>query len=205
VRPNTDPFDPASCQGPAITQAQATARLAGHYGYGAKNFVGGFEVLQRTRTCGDVNDDTTCGAWSTPVRAMPRSATGSEYYGGEVGTANFQDLHDPTPKVGLLLQGFLVPDPSWHGNGYYDGEILCEDVTHPGNCQWTSCLSNTPRSTGGTGYNGGLALKISSSATSPVIFDGVVTNTCARLTARPSFSLWNLQVEAAVLVRFEQP
>lgn len=200
--PSDDPFDPASCQGPTITQERATALLAGHYGYGAKNTVGGYEVLMRTRTCANPSDDTTCGAWSTQDRATPISATGSHYYGGEVGTFSFQDLHDPTPKVGLLLQGFLVPDPTWHGNGYWDGEILCEDVTHPGSCKWTSCQSNTPRSTCGSDYNGGLALKISSYTTAPVEFEGVVTDHCARLTARPSFSLWNLQVEAAVLVRF---
>jgi hypothetical protein len=204
VPANDDPFDPASCQGPAITQAQATSLLAGHYGYGAKNFVGGYEVLQRTRTCANPSDDSTCGAWSVPQRATPRSAGGSHYYGGEVGTASFQDLQSTSPQVGLLLQGFLVPDPTWHGNGYWDAEILCEDVTHPENCSWTSCQSNTPRSTCGSGDYGGLALKIGSYTTSTVAFEGVVTASCARLTARPTFSLWNLQVEAAVLVRFEQ-
>jgi hypothetical protein len=205
VPQNNDPFDPASCQGPAITQDQATARLGGHYGYGAKNYAGGYEVLMRTRTCSNTSDDTTCGAWNSPQRAAPRSVLGSYYYGGEVGTASFQDLGSSTTRqVGLLLQGFLVPDPTWHGNGYWDGEITCEDATNPRSCRWTSCLSNTPRSTCGYGDNGGLGLRMGSYNTSTVEFAGVVTNTCARLTARPSFSLWNTQVEAAVLVRFEQ-
>jgi hypothetical protein len=199
---NNDPFDPASCQGPAITQQGATALLAGHYGYGAKNAVSSYEVLMRTRSCSSASDDTTCGAWSTPKRATPISTAGSHYYGGEVGTASFQDLQSSVPQVGLLLQGFLVADPTWHGNGYWDAEILCEDVTHPASCKWTSCQSNTPRSTCGSGDYGGLALKVSSYMTSTVDFSGVVTDHCARLTARPSFGLWNLQVEAAVLVRY---
>jgi hypothetical protein len=200
VHPSNDPFDPASCQGPAITQAEALARAGG--GYGATWEVGRFEVLTRSRWCSNPSDDTTCGAWRTPQRALPVSSQTTSYYGGEIGSAGFEDLRQPgaPSQIGFLLRGETRLDPEWPGTAAVDGELECEDVMHPETCTWRSCLLNSPRST--CSYTYGLALKMESRITEAAAFAGVITNSCARLTARPSFGGGNWQIEAAVLVRF---
>lgn len=58
-----DPFDPASCPGPAITFAQAVAKLSS----GASSVaLGSYKLMARSRSCNSV---TGCSAWGTPTQA----------------------------------------------------------------------------------------------------------------------------------------
>ena len=60
----TAPFDPASCPGPSLTQAQA----AQFFQPGATQAViGSYTLSMRQRSCNGV---TGCGAWSTPTTAV---------------------------------------------------------------------------------------------------------------------------------------
>lgn len=59
---NNDPFDPASCLGPAMTATEALARIA----MAPRLKLADATLMRRTRRCTGSTPDT-CGAWGAPV------------------------------------------------------------------------------------------------------------------------------------------
>lgn len=59
-----DPFDPASCDGPQMTQAQAIAKIGAGSAFNV--VTPAKKLMQRKRSCNPV---TGCGAWSAPEPA----------------------------------------------------------------------------------------------------------------------------------------
>lgn len=57
-----DPFDPASCGGPALSTTQALSLL----GANSRMILGDATLYRRTRSCTGMTP-ATCSAWSTPV------------------------------------------------------------------------------------------------------------------------------------------
>lgn len=76
--PGTEPFDPASCPDPALSQATALTMLAGS----PRKKLGDATLMVRTRTCTGATVET-CGAWSVPAIHIQRLLT----YSGGVTTA----------------------------------------------------------------------------------------------------------------------
>jgi hypothetical protein len=74
--PSTDPFDPGSCAGPALTSAQALAKL----GAAARLKLADATLYRRTRSCTGMTP-ATCGAWGAPVAHQQALLT---YSGGAV-------------------------------------------------------------------------------------------------------------------------
>lgn len=92
--PNDDPFDPLSCDGVALTSAQALARL------GAASHVklADATLYRRTRACAGATPET-CGAWTAPV---PHTQSLLTYSGGVV--TDYKTFAFPTHLV-LFAQG----------------------------------------------------------------------------------------------------
>jgi hypothetical protein len=59
---NDDPFDPASCAGPALTDAAALAKLGG----APRLKLADATLMRRTRACSGATP-ATCGPWGAPV------------------------------------------------------------------------------------------------------------------------------------------
>lgn len=82
----SDPFDPASCGGPPMSAADATALLAGTNRKALANAT----IQVRTRTC----DGTNCGAWSAGASWLTHFLT----YSGGV-TTRYKDVLADTRLV----------------------------------------------------------------------------------------------------------
>lgn len=69
-RDGVDPFDPASCTGPAMTNQDLVQRLPSPAAAPGETFqLGVHKVMMRTRSCSGAN----CGAYSAPVIATART------------------------------------------------------------------------------------------------------------------------------------
>lgn len=91
---SNDPFDPASCGGPAITSAQATALL----GMAPRLKLADATLYRRTRTCTGQTVDT-CGPFGAPV---PHTQALLTYSGGV--TTDYKTFSFPTHLI-LFPQG----------------------------------------------------------------------------------------------------
>ncbi len=86
---NDDPFDPASCAGPALDSAQALALL----GAAPRVKLADATLMRRTRTCTGAAA-STCGAWGAPVAHQQSLLT---YSGGVV--TDYKTFAFPTHLV----------------------------------------------------------------------------------------------------------
>ena len=86
---STDPFDPGSCNAPALTAAEALAML----GAAPRSKLGDATLMRRTRSCTGATPDT-CGAWGTPV---PHTQALLTYSGGVV--TDYKTFSFPTHLV----------------------------------------------------------------------------------------------------------
>lgn len=84
--PTTDPFEPASCDGPALSASAATAML----GASARLKLADATLYKRTRTCTGTTP-ATCGAWTAPV---PHTQALLTYSGGV--TTDYKTFSFPT-------------------------------------------------------------------------------------------------------------
>lgn len=84
--PSSDPFDPASCSGPAWSASAALAKL----GTAARLKLADATLYRRTRTCTGMTP-ATCGAWSAPV---PHTQALLTYSGGV--TTDYKTFSFPT-------------------------------------------------------------------------------------------------------------
>lgn len=92
---STDPFDPASCLGPAMTPTEALARIA----MAPRLKLGDATLMRRTRTCSGSTPDT-CGAWSAPVIHEQLLLT----YSGGV-TTDYKKFSFPTHIILFVQSG----------------------------------------------------------------------------------------------------
>jgi hypothetical protein len=124
---SNDPFDPASCSGPLLTYAQASAMFT----LGATTHVlGSYVVMHRTRTCGAV-----CGPWSEATQAYaapPHNAVTGGF--ANVGSAQLEapptDPSDVTFTVRLIDASSSLAYPS--------GTTEFESLTASGTLLWPS-------------------------------------------------------------------
>lgn len=86
---NDDPFDPASCDGPALPAAQALMRL----GAAPRLKLADATLYRRTRSCTGMTPDT-CGAWGAPVMHQQALLT---YSGGVV--TDYKTFSFPTHLI----------------------------------------------------------------------------------------------------------
>lgn len=84
-----DPFDPASCAGPALTSTQALAKL----GAASRSKLADATLFRRSRSCTGMTP-ATCGAWGTPVVHMQALLT---YSGGAV--TDYKTFSFPTHLI----------------------------------------------------------------------------------------------------------
>lgn len=89
---SADPFDPASCADPALTTAQALAKL----GAGSRLKLADATLYRRSRTCTGM----TCGPWGTPVVHQQALLT---YSGGAV--TDYKTFSFPTHLILFLSSG----------------------------------------------------------------------------------------------------
>ncbi|MFO0640745.1 MAG: hypothetical protein U0183_16110 [Polyangiaceae bacterium] len=85
----TDPFDPRSCDGPAIDAAMALAKLGG----APRSKLADATLMRRDRTCTGA-DPATCGPWGAPV---PHTQALLTYSGGVV--TDYKTFAFPTHLV----------------------------------------------------------------------------------------------------------
>lgn len=108
-----DPFDPASCAGPAMTKAQAIARFSA----GATSAkLGDFAILQRKHWC---NPLTGCVDWSAPETLLRGSASLSV-----IGQDIVPVLRGPDPAV---VCGF-------GGTSSWNNGTTCSQIGGPLDC-----------------------------------------------------------------------
>lgn len=93
--PTSDPFDPASCPGPAWSAASALTTL----GTAARAKLADATLMRRTRTCTGTTP-ATCGAWSTPI---PHTQALLTYSGGV--TTDYKTFSFPTHLILFAQSG----------------------------------------------------------------------------------------------------
>jgi hypothetical protein len=91
----SDPFDPASCMGPAMTPTEALARIA----MAPRLKLADATLMRRTRRCTGATPDT-CGAWGTPVIHEQLLLT----YSGGV-TTDYKKFSFPTHIILFVQSG----------------------------------------------------------------------------------------------------
>lgn len=97
---NNDPFDPASCEGPRVTQAEAIALVGA--GNARKTVAPAQKLRERKRSCNAV---TGCGAW-----AAPKDATMSFYMaqgGDNYNVARPFDVHLAFSVSGTAIEAVV--------------------------------------------------------------------------------------------------
>lgn len=161
-----DPFDPASCTGPAMTNADIASRLVSPAAAPGETFtLGNHTVLARTRSCaGD-----TCGPWSAPFAPV---LDHSAYEGPTTKLAPARLVRAQNGAVELV----------WEQPGCYslargatcqiapDGAFTCSDYKgsfHYSNTAWPGC------------YEGTGVTKVGSSRVK-VALSGTIRQHCAR-------------------------
>jgi hypothetical protein len=92
---SSDPFDPASCLGPAMTPTEALARIA----MAPRLKLADATLMRRTRRCTGTTPDT-CGAWGTPVIHEQLLLT----YSGGV-TTDYKKFSFPTHIILFVQSG----------------------------------------------------------------------------------------------------
>lgn len=158
----TDPFDPASCPGPALTAAQA----ARFFQPGAvQAVIGSYTIEMRQRSCNTV---TGCGSWGAPTTEI-----GSVLGGGTRPLSGTILLNVQGSDILLALQDATEEKP-------YSMGASC------------SAVNGTPETCGAYEYDlgdqwggsGGLfptMVSLIDVADANVLFSGVLTKTCLRL------------------------
>ena len=152
----TDPFDPASCAGPPITQAQLVAKFA----MGASTTtLGNYTFAVERRAC---NQQTGCTAWSTV-------------------TAKVQ-LDDPPYTIDVGSAGtFTAEAGSWFSFSY---DFNADAGTFGAGCNLAKPIETSPNITGcGTWYL--RPTDVQSDWMDPQ-WSGILANDCARMTASTS-------------------
>lgn len=155
-----DAFDPKSCEGPAMTRAEAIARFAPGT---TETIIGTYVIEKRQRTCNAV---TGCGSWQAPVTKLAASLgrlTPDLELRGEVRLV----LEGTDIRVKLVQDGNL---------GSYCS--LADAATQ--SC--TTYAFNMGSQWGGSGGYYPTVVPLSKVDNKNLTLSGVLTSTCLRLT-----------------------
>jgi hypothetical protein len=115
--PTTDPFDPASCPGPALTTAQAISFLDIPNGVDAKQ-IGTFQVAARVRTC---YPGFSCSTWQDATGTV-RMQDGTTLDQGEAFAATgtiWINYSSNQPWLQIVSDQSSYEDPAAPGFGAY--------------------------------------------------------------------------------------
>lgn len=177
-----DPFDPASCQGPPMSMADANHRWSTNQAR-----LGTYQLAIRERSCTGA-DDSTCGAWA------PMSLSALDWRNDASG---FFELRKWDGEVRLVLQARMCEQSSYYGQGEALVGTTCDGIGHDLYCY----VYNISRRCGSPNFPADNLLVGSTF----IELAGTLTENCVRLTSRKSRSGAGgsrTEYETAVLERF---